>query len=424
MQEWIDESLSSHGAKSVRRPATDPGETTARPSTLVKLPHPEKNDPEDQSEDYWYSPSDELIISELHLEEVPRGLGVEEELDENGVIPLDGIQEGEELDICQEPDLRKMQPCTAEMIGSEPTEILQYVWRLFGEELPPENAPQLDDPRWQSFRTVVVGQEGMYRVDGDYNSNAQGTYADVSKRDAWFEGRVRVQVAVKRLRLLNVTDPSRPKATDMAERCRKRLNKETMIWMALNHPNIAPLLGFNDDKAFCMISPWFENGNIDEYLRRTEPQPRERLHLVLQVASGVEYLHNLLPAIVHGDLKPDNIVVDKHGIARIIDFGLSKAIEDVTGPGTQSSSSRQGAGNVRWLAQELVTGVAQARSPSSDVYSFASVAFFIMTGELPFAHHSTEYKICIARSKGEQPIRPGTPYPVFDGIANYANGGG
>lgn len=69
------------------------------------------------------------------------------------------------------------------------------VWRMFGEEWAPEFAPQLDDPGWQSFRTVVAGQQGFYRFEGDHNSNARGAYADVSKREAWFEGRVRVHVS-------------------------------------------------------------------------------------------------------------------------------------------------------------------------------------------------------------------------------------
>ncbi|KAG8919796.1 hypothetical protein FRC01_001106 [Tulasnella sp. 417] len=156
----------------------------------------------------------------------------------------------------------------------------RYPWRPFGEEPSPRNAPQPNEPGWQSFRTIVADNQGMYKLDGDHNSTAQGSYADVKKREAWFEGTVRMQVAVKTLRLLNVSDPLRPKTSGASERCRKRLNKETKIWMTLNHPNIAPLLGYDDEKMFCMISPWFENGNINEYVHRTNPTAQERLVLV------------------------------------------------------------------------------------------------------------------------------------------------
>lgn len=50
--------------------------------------------------------------------------------------------------------------------------------------------------------------------------------------------------------------------------------------MGLRHPNIAPLLGYGDSGAFYMISPWFHNGNISEYLRRKNPEEHERVVLV------------------------------------------------------------------------------------------------------------------------------------------------
>lgn len=61
---------------------------------------------------------------------------------------------------------------------------------------------------------------------------------------------------------------------------------------------------------------------------------------------------------------------------QIIDFGLSKAIEEESGSALQSSSSRQGAGNVRWVAPELLIQAGRARATSADVYSFGCVALF------------------------------------------------
>ncbi|KAG8944573.1 hypothetical protein FRC04_001696 [Tulasnella sp. 424] len=294
-------------------------------------------------------------------------------------------------------------------------EQVSLLWRLYGEELPVEVAPRRDDPSWETFRTIVMGLDGMFRREGELNSEAYGSYADVSKTEAWFEGRIRVEVAVKRLRFLGIQDPHRPHASEVSQKCKKRLDREVRMWMGLRHPNIAPLLGYGDSRAFYMISPWFHNGNISEYLRRKNPEEHERVVLVSQIASGLAYLHGLSPPVVHGDIKPDNIVVDKDGRPQIIDFGLSKAIEEESGPALQISSSFQGAGNVRWVAPELLIQAGKVRAASSDVFSFGCVALFAMTGDLPFADgDANEFQVCYVRSQGAQPVRSGVTYACFE----------
>lgn len=185
--------------------------------------------------------------------------------------------------------------------------------------------------------------------------------------------------------------------------------------MGLRHPNIAPLLGYIDEQDFCMVSPWFGKGNIGEYLRKTKPRLRARFSLTQEIATGVAYLHTLSPVVIHGDLKPDNIVVDKHDVPRTIDFGLSKALEEESGSGFGSSSSHHGAGNSRWIAPEQVMEGGSARSTNSDVYSFACVAFFIMTGEQPFGNeHLNDLQVSVARINGGQPMESVTPYPAME----------
>lgn len=70
------------------------------------------------------------------------------------------------------------------------------IWRLFGESLAPESAPQSDDPGWAVFRTTVPHSEGVYRSEGERNARAWGSYAEVMKSIAWFEGTVCVKVSV------------------------------------------------------------------------------------------------------------------------------------------------------------------------------------------------------------------------------------
>ncbi len=90
------------------------------------------------------------------------------------------------------------------------------------------------------------------------------------------------------------------------KRMRKRLGRELLCWIRLQHPHILPLLGFafisENGNRPCLITTWCDKGNLSEYLTKT-PDANRRL-LVSQIAQGVAYLHSRTPPIVHADLKP------------------------------------------------------------------------------------------------------------------------
>ncbi|KAG8921871.1 hypothetical protein FRC01_014813, partial [Tulasnella sp. 417] len=131
---------------------------------------------------------------------------------------------------------------------------------------------------------------------------------------------------------------------------------------------------------------------------------------IRQVGAGVSYLHGLDPVVVHGDLKPDNVLIDADGVPKLIDFGLSKIVEEEQGVAAVSFSSLRDAGNPRWIAPELLLEEGVSRSCSTDTYSFGCVAFFIFTGDVPFKENS-DSKLCVARHNGAQPMRSDADHP-------------
>jgi len=124
------------------------------------------------------------------------------------------------------------------------------------------------------------------------------------------------------------------------------------------------------DSRLCLISPWMENGNIMEFMR-TDPPNTGRLSLILDVALGLEYLHE--QKIVHGDLKGINILVTPSRRACIADFGLSSIVNAMTSRLPTSTAPARG-GTARYQAPELCEGDS-ANTLAPDVDGFACVCY-------------------------------------------------
>ncbi|KAG8987707.1 Interleukin-1 receptor-associated kinase 1 [Tulasnella sp. JGI-2019a] len=86
----------------------------------------------------------------------------------------------------------------------------------------------------------------------------------------------------------------------------KRLVRELKTWSTLKHPNILPLIGFYLSKGrdvALIVCPLLPHGNVKDYLQRFKPSVPERLQFALDTIFAVDYLHNLDPLVIHGDIK-------------------------------------------------------------------------------------------------------------------------
>ncbi|EGO26974.1 hypothetical protein SERLADRAFT_448085 [Serpula lacrymans var. lacrymans S7.9] len=189
----------------------------------------------------------------------------------------------------------------------------------------------------------------------------------------------------------------------------KRFSAEIIIWRQLSHPNLIPFYGvyyLNASKTrICLISPWMQNGNVVQYLRR-EPDI-ERSYLMLDIARGLEYLHSGKPGIVHGDLKGENILITSSRRACLTDFGLASARDSELIMSSSTPNARV-TGTLRWQAPELLNYEAEnTRSTfASDVYSFGCVGYEIYSGEIPFHEVKSDYYVMQSVTRGARPPRP------------------
>ncbi|CAE8645434.1 unnamed protein product [Polarella glacialis] len=143
----------------------------------------------------------------------------------------------------------------------------------------------------------------------------------------------------------------------------------------------------NDNKDSSSSSRSNNNHNSDN----NKNGVRQLHGIVLGICRALQYLHGLRPAVVHGDLKPCNVLVDRASLTpKLIDFGLSRL---------QSTKSRAVGGTLRYMAPEVVNHVSdRCNATPSDMFSFGRVAFFVVTGIIPLTDITSGEIIELAQS--------------------------
>ncbi|KAF8329582.1 kinase-like domain-containing protein, partial [Cantharellus anzutake] len=142
--------------------------------------------------------------------------------------------------------------------------------------------------------------------------------------------------------------------------------RETSIWTTLDHPNITPFYGWALEVDFelhpCIVSQYCPNLSASSYL--SENPNANRTKIVYEAAEGLSYLHSR--EVIHGDIKPRNVLINAHHVAMLCDFGLAMALSDqATIP---QGSSRYS--TIDYTAPELCVATEPGlRTRESDVWS-------------------------------------------------------
>jgi Tol biopolymer transport system component/predicted Ser/Thr protein kinase len=185
-------------------------------------------------------------------------------------------------------------------------------------------------------------------------------------------------VALKILPPEKVIDPDR----------RRRFVQEAKAASALNHPNIIHVYDIDQSEGTDYIAmEYVEGRTLAQLIPRRGMQLGEALKCGIQIADALARAHGA--GIVHRDLKPSNIMVDEHGLVKVLDFGLAKLAETAPSGGDETTRTVEAAtekgtivGTTAYMSPEQAAG--RKVDARSDIFSFGSVLYEMVTGRRAF----------------------------------------
>ncbi len=157
----------------------------------------------------------------------------------------------------------------------------------------------------------------------------------------------------------------------------ERFRQEARTIARLQHPHIMPLYDYGDENGILyLVSPLMEGGSLSDRIRKGPLSLDETAVMLRQIGSALDYAHR--HGVIHRDIKPDNVLLDREGHALLTDFGIAKIVE-----GTANLTATGGViGTPAYMSPEQAQGLAV--DYRSDLYSLGVVVFEMLTGKEPF----------------------------------------
>jgi serine/threonine protein kinase len=230
-------------------------------------------------------------------------------------------------------------------------------------------AEQFLQGRWRRF-TI-----GKYKVMEKLGSGGMG---NVYLCEHKF---MRRRAAVKVLPAAKAEDPS----------SLERFYREARAVAALDHPNIVRAYDIDqDDKLHFLVMEYVDGASFQEIIKKFGPMDITRAaHYIRQAAIGLHHAH--VAGLVHRDIKPGNVLVDRTGIVKVLDMGLARFFHDEEDVLTKKYDESV-LGTADYLAPEQALD-SHGVDIRADIYSLGATFYFILTGSTPFSEGTVAQKL-------------------------------
>lgn len=224
-------------------------------------------------------------------------------------------------------------------------------------------------------------------------------------------------VAIKRLPSAKIED----------QRAIKRFLREAQVLATLDHANIARIFSLDEDESgqLHIVLEYVEGETLREVLRRGPLPLEQAMRVTASLADALAAAHR--HGVVHRDIKPGNVMIDRYGHTRLLDFGLAKLFtsgqSDANEPSEMPTPIRDGelddtltfvtelgtlVGTVGYMSPEQVCG--EEIDERSDIFSLGCVIFEMLAGERPFV--GPDKKRVMSATLTREPAWDGIPESV------------
>ena len=160
-----------------------------------------------------------------------------------------------------------------------------------------------------------------------------------------------------------------------------RFHREAQAAISLSHPNIVNIYDVGDeDNIYYMVMEYIDGMTLKQYIQQRAPiEVEEVIDIMTQLTSAISHAHE--NHLIHRDIKPQNVLMNRYGQVKITDFGIAVALSS-----TALTQTNSVLGSVHYLSPEQARG--GKANNKSDIYSLGIVMYELLTGTLPFSGHS------------------------------------
>lgn len=179
------------------------------------------------------------------------------------------------------------------------------------------------------------------------------------------------------------------------ERFVERFKREAKNQAKLSHPNIVTVFGFIEYQGILgIVMEYIEGESLEKLIyKQGRVHLYDAVYVMKQILAGIGYAH--AKGFIHRDIKPSNIIFNAEGVAKIMDFGISKSL-------FEKSFTKTGAkiGTIYYMSPEQIKG--DELTHHTDIYSLGCTFYEMLVGKPPFDHES-EYNVMDSHLKDTPP---------------------
>lgn len=200
-----------------------------------------------------------------------------------------------------------------------------------------------------------------------------------------------------RLVALKIFDPRRSANPEF----QKTFQTEAGALASLDHPNIVRMIRFGVDGPWAYIAMEMIDGiTLDQLIVAMPLTDKHFRHVIREMGKAATYMH--ARGLIHGDIKPGNILVTRPGDVKLLDFGIARNVKDFTDEEAESDEEFV-LGTRPYMAPELFDSTAKV-DHQTDIYALGVTFYKMFTGVLPEAPYRGASEIKVSLPKGIDPI--------------------